>query len=181
MKQNMSVFLGVGLIVVMGIVYGVTRGAKQDTQTVQSETANTTKEEAVLGTFSGSMKDLVAKNQSVKCTFNHSTDIDSSSGTVYVSGGKIRGDFDINAKQATGTFEAHMITDGEYSYVWSSLIAQGFKMPIAKASAQTASQPTSGVDYNQKLDYVCVPWTVDSSLFVSPANVSFITAPTSAY
>lgn len=173
MKQNISVFL-VGLIVVAGIVYGVTRGAKQDAQTVQSESESTSKQEAISGTFSGSMKDLVARNQSVKCTFNHSTDVDTSSGTVYVSGGKIRGDFDINAKQAVGTFQAHMITDGEYSYVWSSLLAQGFKMPIAKASAQTASQPTSGVDYNQNLDYQCESWSVDDSVFITPSDISFV-------
>lgn len=173
-------FLGVGLLIVLGIVFSITRISPSGGESVNSNEMNTVQEEPLSGTFSGSMKDLVAKNQSVKCTFNHSTDIDTSSGIVYVSDGKIRGDFDITAKQAVGTFQAHMITDGEYSYVWSSLIAQGFKMPIANLSGQTASAPTSGVDYNQSLDYACEPWTVDSSVFVIPTEISFVSAPIQA-
>ena len=170
-------FLGVGLLIVLGIVFFITRSSVSDGESVKSNEMNTVQEEPLSGTFSGSMKDLVAKNQSVKCTFNHSTDIDTSSGTVYVAGGKIRGDFDIKAKQALGTFQAHMITDGEYSYVWSSLIAQGFKMPITNSSGQAASAPASGVDYNQSLDYACEPWNVDSSVFAIPTEISFMSAP----
>lgn len=122
-------------------------------------------------TEKSSMKDLVARGGSWKCTFSMTGDTADSSGTVYIAGGKMRGDFTSVVKQANMTVESHMVSDGTYAYTWTNAIPQGFKVAID----QTTTTSSDGFDYNSELDYNCAAWPTDENMFVVPADITFTT------
>ena len=122
-----------------------------------------------------SMKELLAKGGSQKCTFSNSIEGTESSGVVYMSGGRMRTDF--VAKTADGqTVESHMILDGDNTYLWSNQMPQGMKMKInmmnTQAGAQT--QANGSVDLDQKLNYNCDNWSTDQGQFNLPSGVTFM-------
>lgn len=146
--------------------------------TTEGSAADASAEESASAEFNGSMKELVARGGDYMCTFTQTTDVADSSGTVYISGERLRGDFKSHEKVSDTDVESHMIRDGGFAYVWSSAMPTGFKM-VVDDSASTDSNST-GFDYNQQLDYSCNSWTVDESQFSLPAGVEFTTLPTAA-
>ena len=165
--------IGLAAVVVAGgaYLYSASSKAPEGEQNPQDSAAD---EEASgeAGSYSGSLADLLSRGGNWKCTFDHTVEGITSSGTVHISGSRLRGDFTSAIPQLGTPVESHMIHDGTYFYVWTSLFPQGFK---SKASAGVAAEPGSGnVDINQQLDYSCAPWTEDASLFALPAGVEFI-------
>jgi len=120
------------------------------------------------GSFSGSMKDLMSRGGEYKCTFASNTEVGTSTGTVYISGDKIRGDFESSVEVVSQTFKSSMINDGEFSYVWSSSMPGGFKTKNVEGDISGEESVDTGFDYNEQLDYKCVPWSVDNSVFALP-------------
>lgn len=117
-----------------------------------------------------SLKDLISKGLTQSCTFS----IGSSSGTVYVSGEKVRTDYDTTVDGKVTT--SHMIVDGNTSYIWTEGQATGFKMTFdasASASPQGTGAPAAGFDAGANNNYKCSTWLVDNSLFTLPAAVKF--------
>ncbi len=121
-----------------------------------------------------SLKDLLAKGIAQSCTFSS----DAESGTVYVSGGKTRGDF--SSVTEGKTVLSHMIVDGNTSYLWTDGQNTGFKMsfdPNAAASATPGTAGTTGstgsFDANANMNYKCSSWFADASKFALPAGVTF--------
>jgi hypothetical protein len=109
-----------------------------------------------------------------QCTFNVENQISQSSGTVYVSGQTLRGDFASQVPQLNQTIDSHMIQNNGAVYVWTSLSPQGFKTEAAISTPGGAAEfQDQGVDINQTYDYNCMPWTVDNSKFELPAGVTF--------
>jgi len=180
MKPSFIISIIAGLLIVGGGIYFISRNPSDSVPTNQTEvessqtTVNTQNPQAAT---QSSMKELVARGESLECSFAHDVGYSRSSGVVYIADGKLRGNFSITVASANAqTFEAYMIADGDNSLVWSSLIKQGFKIPISKTEpAQGANQ--GGVDYNQKLDYSCKPWSRDLSVFVPPAGITFSQTP----
>ncbi|MDQ5883555.1 MAG: hypothetical protein QG654_469 [Patescibacteria group bacterium] len=123
-----------------------------------------------------SLARLMEKGGDYQCTFTHETQAGDSSGTVYISGKKIRGDFvskvSIAGLPDIGDVKTFMISDGESVYTWSSMTSDGYKAPINK---DVTSQDSSGVPTNQELDYKCIGWKVDQSKFSLPTNITFKT------
>ena len=180
--MNKVIWWIVGIIVVViGIYYFVSN--KPDTAaddvvpaTEDGQGSFTTPSDdqgAPADTSGKSLKDLIALGVSQQCAFSQTVDNSSTSGTVFVGMGKMRGDF---VSVASGqTVNAHMIADGQYTYTWIDGIAMGFKMSLdqtAPASGTGANQ-TGSPDLNQKLDYNCSAWTLDASKFTLPAGVTF--------
>lgn len=169
-KQIVGILVAV--IIIGGVVY---MGRSGGSDTGAPNVPALTTEEG--GMIKGSMRDLVALGVSMRCTFTHQTDISNSSGEVFVANGKVRGNFNVTSSaMGNQAFDAYMISDGEDSYVWSSLMPQGYKMPIVESTESTPTQ--EGIDYNQNLDYSCAPWPTDASVFVPPANITFSALPT---
>ena len=127
--------------------------------------------------FSGSAKELMARGGNNKCTFTQEVENSKSTGTVYISGQKLRGDFksDVTAAGVNMSVESYMISDGEFMYTWSSMMPTGFKVKIVDTSATATTAPSSqqSFDSNQKLEYSCVSWTPDESQFMLPATITF--------
>jgi hypothetical protein len=126
----------------------------------------------------GSIGDIVAKGGSVTCAIAHAGK-EQAQGTIYASGGKVRGDF--TAQGAKGPIESHMFSDGTTMYVWSSARPQGIKMAVPASGKSPAGTPPAAPPgnaqtqlYNESVDYSCAPWTADASKFVLPQNVSFM-------
>ena len=139
---------------------------------VKTETDASVK--ADLGVGSGTLRGLISLGKDVTCTFSHMDAKNESSGTVYISGNQMRGDF-MTKTSAGGTVDSHMIKNGDSVNVWSG--NQGAKM-VASSMTSTAGESTQqsqgSVDLDQKVDYKCSDWKKDQSKFVLPTFVNFI-------
>ncbi len=171
----------IGLMLATAAVLIIKGGDKNPSDAVVVEevqdTATTAPSETPTeGAFNGSMNELVARGGNYECNFTHATDVSDSAGTVFISGKKMRGDFVSTTKVAANLkVESHMISDGEFMYNWSSAAPMGFKIAIAETTNATPTTGSQSLDYNQKLDYDCKAWTVDSSKFAIPAEIKFTT------
>ena len=174
------IVIGVAALVIVGGAFfllskpaaqrqNAAQGAQTGTQEAAQQPAGGT------GAFTGSLADLLGRGGNWKCTFGAEGTGFSSSGTTYVSGGKIRADFSSKIQQLNQTVDSHMVQDGGYVYVWTSLAPQGFKAKTTLGSKDATTQfGKQGVNIDQKYNYNCSPWTVDASLFALPKGVTFV-------
>jgi hypothetical protein len=125
------------------------------------------------GSFTGSMKDLSARGGDWKCTIasQASSDGQPVSGTIYVSGPRLRADMSTTAPGA-GAVDSHLIVDGTDAYTWSSLMPQGIKTTTASAD-EGSEEGLSGTD--ARYTYQCEPARADAALFAPPAGITFRT------
>jgi len=144
----------------------------QDTSEMVNESGN-----MVSGTF----MDLLALGQNYQCTFQTvDGDGNETSGVVYTANGGelLRGEFQINSTDGS-FYDAHILRDGTYNYLWSSQQAQGFKTEISATEGLFGSDNESegetdyGIDDNATVDFDCDSWRVDNSMFVPPSNIEF--------
>jgi len=115
----------------------------------------------------GTLKSLFGKNQ--YCTITYPNN--GGSGTVYVSGQKFRGDFTTKIADGKET-TSQVVSDGVYTYVWSSESPTGIKMKI-DVTSPTASAQTGNFNLDQQVGLNCSPWVVDASKFTIPTNIQF--------
>lgn len=120
----------------------------------------------------GSIANLLTSGKNVNCAMTYPDG--KGSGTIYVSGHKMRGDFMVNA-EAMGEVKSSMIQDGEYAYMWSDVDKKGTKFKVAGIGTPSpaANSKTESVDVNQEVDLKCSSWGVDSSMFIVPTDVEF--------
>lgn len=164
----------VAIIVIAGGAFLLTRNKAKSPSTVDSNTEATADAESEASIESGSIESLIAAGRSQMCTFSSKEQDTQTSGTMYVSGGKMRGDFETDTGSGNKTV-SHMMYDGTTSYVWSDGSNMGFKMAL-DTSDQT-SAPTQGVDPKKNYEYHCEKWSTDNSKFELPSNVEFTSAP----
>ena len=177
--MNKAVGYGVGVVVIIALVVGFMVMRPKTTQ-APSAVGDSSGSEGVQqsqGEQGGTLKDLFAMTTSQTCTFTN-TDGDSATGTVYVSGGKVRSDF--STATSEGAEQAmHMIVKDQTSYLWGdALQGKGIKMAFANMEAPTdttkpASQQSTSLNTNQAVKYSCKPWVVDASVFELPTGVEF--------
>lgn len=170
---------GVGVIVIIVLIVGFMMMRPKATQApgIEGNSSELESVQKTQGEQGGTLKDLFAMTTSQTCTFTN-TDGDSATGTVYVSGGKVRSDFSTSASEEAGQ-AMHMIVKDQTSYLWGdALQGKGIKMAFAsmESSADTAkssSQKSTSLNTNQAVKYSCKPWVVDASVFELPAGVEF--------
>lgn len=183
---NKTIALVVGIVFLLAAVVFIVNPFKKTSQNPQEMIGSQMQEqpasESNSVSFSGTIKDLFTKNQPMQCTFSWSDEDVSSSGTVYVAGSKMHGNF--QTKQGNEEpYQSYIIQDGEYQYAWSPVDAnKGMKMKISdvqmtETTPMAKETPTNEEQVlnweNQNVDYNCQPWTVDESKFVPPSNVEF--------
>lgn len=125
-----------------------------------------------ISTQKKSLKDLLTLSGNQQCTFSDKET--GGSGTVFTSGGKVRGDF--SSKTSSKTVQSHMLTDGKYLYFWTEGETKGYKMSldvVQNLSDSAAQQSSQMMDMKKQVDYTCNPAAVDSSKFVVPTNITF--------
>jgi len=145
------------------------------------EAANPQNKASQMTTGKKSLSDFLSMNATLKCTFSDKTN--SSSGTVYVSNGKMRGDF--TSQDNSAATQTHMVNDSSYIYYWTDGQKNGYKMSLATIKNETphiSMSPshgtsdqgqTQGMDMHQQSNYSCGPWVVNSSLFTVPSDITF--------
>jgi len=156
------------LVIICGAYFFLHKGEKSSLTASQKEQS-----EKMVGQPK-SLTDFLAMTGSQKCTFDTQT---GSTGTIYVGDGKMSGEFhsDMNGKH----MNSHMIDDKDYMYIWTDDTNQGYKITISalkemiKDAASGNNQTSTPIDLNQKADYSCDSWNVDSSVFNIPKTISF--------
>lgn len=168
----------IGLMLATAAVLIIKGGNKAPEEVIVEEVQeeNAPVESTESGQFNGSIVDLASRGGNYECTFASRTDVADSTGTVYISGIKIRGDFMTTTKVAGNLkIESHMISDGEFVYTWSAGTLTGFKVAVSAESNPTSTESSASFDYNQKLDYDCKAWTVEETKFMVPTDIKFTT------
>lgn len=120
-----------------------------------------------------SLKDLLARTGSQTCSFTSSTQNSQSSGEVFINNGTMRGDF--TSVAAGQTTQSHIIVKDNSVYVWSDGIPQGYKMGVASLTAQDGQTQPGGINASAPAGYTCSAWSVDMSVFLPPAGITFQT------
>lgn len=156
------------IIIVAAFILVFMRG-KKGADEGQMKKTEQTKEMVKSESQQQSLKGLLSANVTKSCTYSDINGTTSSNGTVYVGGGKMRGDFtaNVNGKQ-TGS---HMITDGTTSYMWLDDQSVGYKMAFVQPEGSKPSE--QGVDANKNYTMSCNNWNVDSSKFTVPTEIKF--------
>ena len=166
------------LLIGLGIFFFATMKSQGPSSKITAQPTSASKMENI----SGTLNDLLARNISTQCTFESTTEFGTSSGSVYVAGKKMRGDF--KTKQKDGKeMQSYMIRDNDYIYTWSNLQKEGSKIKIVDMDKQIeemkknpsfqGSQNAVSLE-NQNANYNCKPWNKDESMFSVPTNIKFI-------
>lgn len=160
--------IAVIVILILGVGgYGAYRIVKHFNRLSSQSQAPTMTAPEASPTAMTTLKALLALGVAQKCTFDQ--------GTVYMSGGKVRGDF------TTTAGASHMISMNNTSYIWMDGQTSGFKMAFdvnatpapGGQTPTTQSQTSGGIDMNQQANYNCAAWTADATLFNLPKGVTF--------
>ncbi len=114
--------------------------------------------------FSGSVADLVVKNEPTRCVLTG----EAAEAALHVASGKVR--LDVSLKTEKQTIDKHVIFDGATLYAWDSLTPSGSKKEITFEQLKK-EDPTFE---SKVVGYVCVPWAADSGVFVAPSSVTFV-------
>lgn len=160
------------LLLVGGGALLLKNSASNPQQPVVMMTAVPTKPQTMMGTMKSSLMSLLTSGKSQSCTFSYvpTGTTAQSSGTFYLSGGKMRGDFTVMVPSAPQT-TISMIRDSDYTYMWGPSLPSGIKIKNTLTDAQGNTKKY--LDMNQQLDYKCDNWSVDPSKFTPPANITF--------
>jgi len=160
--------LAVAAAVGGGVYYAKNNDSKDETKTENKENVGNE------ARGKGSIRSLLSLGKEAQCTVTStSSDGTKMSGTTYVAGNQMRGDFTMTASNGTKT-ESHMIRNANDIYVWTG--TQGAKMNISELQSQVKATSTmkGQVDFNQDVDYECEDWDKDESKFTVPTNVTFV-------
>lgn len=165
MSKQLGVIIGVVILalVIGAVAYTQVKKPQKSSETSMQTSPNT--EESI---SKGSIKSLLSAGKNVTCDITY-TDQPGSSGTVYVTGNKMRGDFTVNVNNKA--VESHMVSDGAFAYVWST--NQGTKMKIDTLESPAPSAQSQGTDINKDVDLKCKSWIVDNSKLTPSSDVKF--------
>lgn len=131
------------------------------------------------GTFEGrySIESIASLNKPFQCNFLKNDGSSQVNGSITIAEGKVRGDFDIRlTAQDGGNFTSHFIMRDDMNYTWTSIQPIGFKSEIAKNASKNASpeEQSQIVGTKEKVDYKCVPWNPNLTLFELPSGITFL-------
>lgn len=177
-KQVIAVV--VALVVVGGAAFFYMRGdgVKENINTapMMEDGTDVSAENTNSNTKKMSFESFAKNGGSYVCTVTQNVQDIESNGTIYMDGGKMRGEFNTSV-QGMNVGTTFIAKDG-YSYTWSSIMPNtGYKVAIAQDSVSgnsTAGTSGSyGFNAEQIGNYDCQPWTVDNSKFVLPTSIKF--------
>lgn len=154
MNKRLLVIIGLGLAVALGAGGFFLMNNRTESTTQNQETAETSEPK--------SFKSLLSLSGSQECNFEG----EDSRGVMFVSSGKVRGDFE--SGEGEETTSNHMIIDDNTMYIWTEGGEDGIMMSLEQYS-QPDSQTTQGsLDLDKEVDYECKNWVADDSKFVLP-------------
>jgi hypothetical protein len=118
-----------------------------------------------------SAEQLMRSGKSLKCSLASNENGEAQEGSVYISAGKMRGDFEVTENGET--YDGHMVQDGEWVYSWGGPMGevQGIKM---RAGASGGPAGPEGFDASEEMSMDCMEWQPDASKFETPSEVQFM-------
>jgi len=164
------------ILLLLGLGAGfwfMTKKSPSNKNSVTSVPTGSVVQEVPTTSPSRSLRDLLTAGVAQKCTFTAGED-DSNTGIMYISNGKIRGEYSTKIEGETQNLS--MIVDGNTTYLWGGETEAGYKMTIDPSTTIKPEEKPSGlsfVDPDQNLNYNCTPWIVDASQFTLPSNIKF--------
>ncbi len=176
MSKTLISVLVVGVVVVGGYLALNKNKVSTDTQKEASNTETDTKTAEQPAGKKMAFSEFVKTGGSYKCEVKQYLSDMNNSGTVYINGGNISGEYTTVAEGRT--IDTSFIMKDGYSYTWSSMFpSMGFKIKVntsaAGANANASASGTYSWNANQIGDYNCEAWTLDASKFALPANITF--------
>lgn len=119
-----------------------------------------------------SIRDLLTRGGAYRCSITNTPSMNLPPGTVYISGGNLRGDFlSVTTK---GNIESHIIKNGDDVYVWSNTMAnRGMKISTATFLSTSQPQIEGAVNIDVQLPYDCVFSEAGPTTFVLPEDYQF--------
>jgi hypothetical protein len=125
--------------------------------------------------FFGSMQDLIARGQSVKCAYNITEEEGEAKGVLYITGDKVRSEMEITEKETGKKMKVNSIIAEDWMYTWNNFMPGGTKMNMKEMQGEADE------DYSQReadkmkeeMDYKCRPWITDNSKFAVPTDIEF--------
>lgn len=126
-----------------------------------------------------SLNDLLSRNQDLMCVYSDSQDDGTtSSGTVYLSRGRMSGTFSTNSP-GEDPVKGHVISDGQSQYTWEEGSDEGLKFDLSQTASENGDteeadgDQAANIDRDTDYQFQCEEWPVDESVFTPPANVEF--------
>lgn len=178
-------FLAVFLVSITMMVSGC--GQKQDVEQPaeigesggnidnnQEQDQGAQNERREINNFSGeyTINELLSIKRPLKCSWKESvTQGGEVTNLIYVTGEKFYQEVTMG-----DIGHVYTISDGEYFYIWNDFSPTASKMNIKEMEkeSQPAQQQTgNAVNVEQKRDFVCEEWQVDSSVFNPPIDKDF--------
>lgn len=133
--------------------------------------------------FSGTIKDLLTKKTAMKCTAEYDLEGEKQSQTIYSDGKNMR--MEVNAKIAGNDNKVFVIVKDDWEYIWNESNVPGMAVPATgmkikfseldkpKQSDQPAFNENGGINMERSMQFFCLPWTVNASLFDLPGDIEF--------
>lgn len=159
MNKKVLIVIGIVLLLLVGGYFYI--NSKKGTGTINEEQPSA----------ATSLKNLIAKGVAQSCTYS----TEGTNGSVYVSGGAVRGDFETTVDKVVT--KSHMIVKDNTSYIWTDGQTAGFKMSFDPNAtpAGTSGASNESFDASANMNYKCKTWIVDNSKFALPTGVTFST------
>jgi len=187
MNKNLIIGLVVvGAVVIVGVA--LIGNKANDNQNggggnvaVNGEQQESTSEKEVL-TKGKTLKDAMNGDlgDNVKCEVSYVVgDNNRLDGVTYISGRRIRVDY-VLKDEVSGQKDLHMISDGEYGYVWGdSFLGETMQGSKFKLNMDESEEESETPENAEMIDYdvpviSCEPWNPDADLFKIPGDVDFI-------
>lgn len=131
-------------------------------------------------TVTDTLKNLMARSESLSCTWKKLDDKQDIKGVVHIKGNKFKQEVKISGLtgQDDKEYTFNAVSDGEWFYTWNNLMPDSgtkFKLSELEAQGQTPDDgqgQATQADLEEKLDYECEPWTGNAD-FKPPSDVKF--------
>ena len=162
--------IAVGAAIIIAVLVGGYFFLNKKSQAPQEPSVTSQEQKSETGGIKSSIKSLLSGGKNVTCTVKYPSADQTAEGKIYVSGQKMRGDF--NMMVSGKAIESHMISDEAYIYSWSSEAKQGVKFKVDQTEAK-ASPTSESVDIDKEVDMDCSSWGVDNSKFSIPPDIQF--------
>ena len=179
MSQNTLIGAAVIFILaIIGIWYFTSSSLSTGNSNVTTTTETTTGTTGTTPKPTNTFRSIFTQSGNNECRFEQVENSSRSTNVVYISEGKMRGEFRTTT-DGIETTSSIMIYDGGYLYVWQEGKTTGTKTAIRSLADLPQAIPTdlsSGAIFGTSVDSVswdCHPWNKDSKMLVVPTYVKF--------
>lgn len=181
--QKITIATLIGIIIIGLGIFLVMKSGKtgndplENNQSIETELGENQENTEISSGKKMAFSQFIKQDGAYQCTVNQYIDsayTATTQGKVFIADGNIRADFKINAQGMQ--FDTSMITRDGFVYTWTSLANMGYKVKAVETTESNQKIGTSGqftFDDAMIGDYDCNPWTVESSKFTLPTNITF--------